>query len=293
MALTIIPTWYGGAPMPRKVRRLHDMEIDEVSFVDRPANQHASITFTKRADEQESAMPDIYDEEGNALDEGQLESGSVVYDDEGNEFVYLDEEDAEAFADEQGLDIDDLLGDEEFEPEYAAVGKSWSPGRSLGDQVYEDLSKALDTDERDQVLAKALDAVEYASDQAQEANERAALLEQLLAETQAIHKAEEQFSLPVDSEVIGPVLLRAQQTMSKRDYAVLERTLQAAGDAASLYDEIGFGGGAENSVQDQVEAAALELIGKNDDVSPEEAIVALYEANPAAYDEYLAEQIGR
>ena len=42
--------------MARVVKEISDMEIDEISLVDRPANQHAKVVITKNFSEEE-AMP--------------------------------------------------------------------------------------------------------------------------------------------------------------------------------------------------------------------------------------------
>src|SRR3954469_3157370 len=88
--------------MPRK-NHLTDMEIDEISTVDKTANQLSRFVIAKRAPE-EDQMPQIYDQEGTPLDMNQLEFGDVVFDDEGQAYEYVEEtdedEDAEANKDE-------------------------------------------------------------------------------------------------------------------------------------------------------------------------------------------------
>src|SRR5262252_3902376 len=58
--------------MPRPRNNLTDMEIDEISTVDKTANQHSRFVIAKRAPEEEE-MPDIYDQEGKALTEDEEE----------------------------------------------------------------------------------------------------------------------------------------------------------------------------------------------------------------------------
>ena len=77
--------------MPR-VKELRDMEIDEISLVDRPANQHAKVVIAKRATEEDIVPEEIYNEDGELLDAELLEEGDVVFDDEGEAFVVVDEE---------------------------------------------------------------------------------------------------------------------------------------------------------------------------------------------------------
>ena len=65
--------------MPR-VKELRDMEIDEISLVDRPANQHAKVVIAKRATEEDIVPEEIYNEDGELLDAELLEEGDVVFD---------------------------------------------------------------------------------------------------------------------------------------------------------------------------------------------------------------------
>lgn len=90
--------------MNRPVRKLFDLEIDEVSTVDRPANQHGLIAFAKN-DTQEDQM-DFFDSEGAPVDTDVLEHGDVVYDEDGTEYVFAEDD----------ADVDDR--------ELAEVGKA-------------------------------------------------------------------------------------------------------------------------------------------------------------------------
>lgn len=74
----------------KTVKRLFDMEFDEVSLVDRPANQFASIAFSKAQGEEPSVSEDFEVEE---VDIDDLEVGDVVVDEEGNEFEVVEEDD--------------------------------------------------------------------------------------------------------------------------------------------------------------------------------------------------------
>ena len=123
------------------MNRLLGLEIDEVSFVDRPANQHGLVAITKR---DTGDTMDLFDEAGNLLDPDELEPGMSVYDADGQRRVLLDEETAAALEAE-GVDLEDTdeieavlaeLGGvpddaSELEGELAGVGKaapSWITG---------------------------------------------------------------------------------------------------------------------------------------------------------------------
>ena len=66
-----------------------DLDIDEVSLVDRGANQHSLVAFSKSLDEA-STMEDsmsvdvaVYSETGEEVDVDTLEHGDTVFDAEG------------------------------------------------------------------------------------------------------------------------------------------------------------------------------------------------------------------
>lgn len=98
---------------PRK--RLHDMDIDEISLVDAGANQHAAIVFSKARSPEEDYMSDFYDAYGNVVEDVDL--GDVVYDAEGNEYEIVME--------------DDLYeGDDYYDEDYDEFGKAFNPIQS-------------------------------------------------------------------------------------------------------------------------------------------------------------------
>lgn len=314
--------------MTRPVKRLYDLEIDEISLVDRPANQHGVVAIAKRA---EGTMG-IFDPDGNPVDEDSLEPGDKVYDEEGTEYVYV-ENDADGSE-----ETEDSYEDER---EYASVGKSAvtafrrgfkNPGgvgfmrnadggnnalhagahvgrnkgkyaggaaaatlgvgygggrmsKGLGESVYEALSKALNDDDRDQVISKIAREVEVTKAENLQLQE---ILEAVLDDRsdQQYLEIAKSYNLPVDESRLANILKSAASVMSQDELDDLDRLLTSQSE---IYDELGTAGSlATSQIMDQVEAMALETVGKAD-ISVEQATVALFEANPAAYDEYLQE----
>jgi hypothetical protein len=177
--------------MPKPIRNLTDMEIDEISLVDKGANQHAMITIAKRATEEEP-MPefDLFDEQGQAIDESALSDGDIVFDGEGNAYQFS---------------LDDAV--EEREPE--TVGKSaffedkkTTVSKGFAASVMEELSKAFSDDERDAVIAKALGRVEELQAQQEKFAEIAKAERDLRLTREYISKAAE-YNLPVAPEELG------------------------------------------------------------------------------------------
>ena len=94
--------------MPRPIRNLTDMEIDEISTVDKAANQYSRFVIAKRAPE-EDEMPKLFNQEGQPLDEQQLEFGDIVYDDQGQAYEFV-EDDSEDEPEEKEVKQPELAG---------------------------------------------------------------------------------------------------------------------------------------------------------------------------------------
>jgi hypothetical protein len=310
-----------------RVRKLTDIEIDEVSVVDRPANQHGLIAFSKSitgvgTNPEEGTMPPdadvIYDVDGDEVDPGLLEHGDVVYDGTGNEYVFV-EDDAQELesvgkmanplpAFNRGVKAGyggwtegmkggragkagEHLGKHRWKygagvGGTAAAGTAYGVTKSAGDTVLESLSKAVTDEDRDQIIAKAMDEVEVYKAMAEE-NAQALAYEQDIRLTDAYIAKAAEYNLPVSPDVFGPILKSIAETLSDEQLDVLDAIFEAIGDA--LYDEVGYVGDTDNgSVVDMVDAYADELVGKSD-LSHAEAAVAMYSAHPEAYEAYLAE----
>lgn len=272
--------------MARKVKELRDLEIDEISLVDKGANQHARTVIAKRHGEEENTMDEYFDAEGNPVDLDSLELGDQVYDADGNQFeaVENDEEKVE-------------------ERELTAVGKSLNPfavarEASAGgvgiDGLREELSKALTDEARDEVIAKAFGKVEEYEKVAKAAQATAEAERQLRLDREYTEVAKN-FSVGVEPEVLGPVLKRMAEALSYEDCTVIAKALEVGSAATEEYfEEIGKrGGGANSDVFLQVEEYANTQISKSEGTSREDLVSKAFEENPDAYEQYLAERQGR
>ena len=263
------------------------MEIDEISLVDKGANQHAMITIAKRAPE-EDTMPEFYHEDGNLLAEDeQLEVGQVVYDADGNAYEYtLGEEETPAAEERQPEPVGKSAN---FGFSTARKGAKNGKGgvkKNFTDEVLEELSKAYSDEDRDAVIAKALGKVEELQAAQSQAVEIAKAERDLRLTREYIAKAAD-YNLPVDPTELGPVLYRMAETMSYDDCAVIAKCLEGAG--SMIFEEKGYIGGGDNTdILSQVEARAVE-IGKS--ASPEN-VTAVFDQSPEAYNEYLASRRG-
>lgn len=257
----------------RRVKELTNIEIDEISLVDVPANQHAKVAIAKRASE-EDIVPEIYNENGELLDADLLEPGDTVFDAEGNAFEVVLED----------------VGDEYVE--YADEFEGELVGKSFADEVREELSKAFTGIERDEVIAKALGQVDYLAARLEQA-ETIAKSERDLRLLGEYVEVAKNYNVPVEPNQLGPVLMRMAETMSYEDCSVIHKALSSAG--AALYDEVGFIGGGDNlDVMSQVSAFLDADIAKSaESISKADAVERFFATNPEAYDQYRLDQFNR
>jgi hypothetical protein len=258
------------------------MEIDEISTVDKAANQYSRFVIAKRAPEEEE-MPQLYNQEGQPLDEDQLEFGDIVFDDAGQAYEFV-EDDGE----------DDAVEEDEGQLAMAEVGKSafFQPQQgSFSQAVMQELSKAFTDSDRDKVIAKALGRVEELEAAQYESQLIAKSERDLRLTREYISKAYE-YNLPIAPEELGPVLYRMAETMSYDDCAVIAKCLETAGEI--IFEETGYTGGGDNAdIYSQVEAHAYDTFGKSENFDAVSAVNTVFDQNPDAYDEYLRSQQAR
>lgn len=272
--------------MARKVKELRDLEIDEISLVDKGANQHARTVIAKRHDE-EDKMDEYFDAEGNPVDVASLELGDVVYNENGEAFE-LEADDEDEVTQEQELAT---VGKRAPEENPFAVSKS-AGGTTSVDTLREAFSKALTDEDRDGVISKALDLIGEQERIAKAAAATAEAERQLRLDREYTEIAKS-YDVGIAPDVLGPVLKRAAEALSREDCEVLSKALQAGSEATGqLFEEIGKrGGGANSDVFNTVEAYLDEQVSKTaDGASRAEQVSKVFEENPNAYDEYLAEQ---
>ena len=266
----------------RRAKRVTNMEIDEISLVDKAANQHAMITIAKRAPEEE-IMPELYDEDGQLLDENSLSDGQIVWDGDGNAYQFSLEadEDAEEDAPAEAKEPE-LVGKSAF---FKNTPKS-KVSKSFKDELMEELSKAYSDDDRDKVLSKAFSKIDEIQKGYTEMAEIAKSERDLRLTREYISKAAE-YNVPVDPAELGPVLYRMAESMSYEDCSVIAKCLDSISDA--LFSEHGYVGGGDNDdIYSQVQARAVEMSKSADPAS----ISKVFDEHPEAYDQYLADRRG-
>lgn len=260
----------------KRVNKLSGMSIDEVSLVDSDANGYAEMLIAKR-DTTEEQMSGTQDELTFSEDE-------VVYDEAGNAYLPL------------SLNADDDDGDGGIE--YITDEDDDADAEDVSQQVLASLSKALGDSDRDQAVAKAYGEIAKANARAERAESVAKAERDLRLTREYISKAA-QYSLPVPAEVLGPVLKRLTESLSKADCEIIAQCLDSASEAGyDPYSEIGkSGGGDNNDILNQVGAIAEDMFSKSVEAGTgftrEQAVAKVFDMNPAAYDQYLADRRGR
>ena len=119
--------------MARTARQISNLVIDEISLVDKGANQHAVVTIAKNADgENKEDEMDLFDEQGNKLDADQLQEGDIVYNADGEAFsMEYDDDETETNNDNGDDDGDDADVEKAFRvPGAARAGRAMRGARA-------------------------------------------------------------------------------------------------------------------------------------------------------------------
>lgn len=285
--------------MPRNLSSVVDMEIDEVSLVDVPANPYASVMIQKNY--QEADMPDatpqggLFDAEGIELPEDyDYEPGEVVFDATGQAFQM-----SAAVAEvEEAANADVLaeVGKSAFFAGRPAASASSTLSKSLAEELRTAISKSAADSATSALISKAADAVEAAVKQADEAT-TIAKAERNVRLTREFTEVAKSYNVPADPTELGGVLMRMAETMDNADCAVIHKALTSAG--AIIFEEIGITGGGTEDGSDPMEAAeqfataaVSKAAGGSTAVSKAAGVVEFYNQNPEAYEEYLAGKRG-
>lgn len=283
----------------RTVRAVSDMELDEVSLVDRPANPHASIVIAKAYQGEDMETGYFWLDGTPVLEDDEVGPEDQFQDAEGNVYQLSDEAIAQMQADAE---------EAANEPELAEVGKS-AFGRStergpvqksLAEELRESLSKAVGDAGTREVLAKALQAVEVSDQRASQAEQIAKSERDIRLTREYISKAESYGEIPgVTADELGPILKRCEEFLPNEDCVTLNKVFEATGNV--LFQELGRAGTGSVDGTDPFKVVE-ELIATGEGVSKSTTGKTLSKAaqteayfaeNPEAYDEYMASKASR
>lgn len=269
--------------MTRKARQINDLVIDEISLVDKGANQHAVVTIAKSASGETEESMEIFDEQGNQLDLDDLNDGDVVFDTNGEAYQFT--LDAEEEVEEREPELVGKSFDNPFRRE-TPVSKAVSS--DFASNLREELSKALSDTDRDAVISKAFGTIEVLSEQVSKAQQAAESERQIRLQHEYTEIAKS-YNLPVEDEVLGGVLMRCAESLPREDCEIISKCLEVAGEA--IFEEYGrVGGGDNDDILSQVNAYAAEQVSKAQGYSQEDVVTGLFDTHPELYDQYLSEK---
>lgn len=297
------------------IKVLRDMEIDEISLVDRPANSHAKVIISKRDSEEDMSVDYVYTDEGEVVDVEDLEPGEVVYGEDGEAFLVVDEDSEEDYEEvgkkaaavrgpasdlATGLGIRAKEAGEHIarnKKKYAAgaiaAGAAgagaggYAVKKSFSEELREEISKAVTDEQRDEVITKAFEQMEQMAEYVSETEEIAKSERELrlISEYEDVAKS---YGLPVPDEDLAVVLYTIAETLPYEHQEIIHKALSAAGEA--IFMEYGTEGyGTNSDVLTAVDGFIDDNVSKSD-ISKAEAVAAVFEANPEAYEAYLAER---
>lgn len=298
--------------------RLSDMEFDEVSLVNRPANQLSKVVLFKS--DEEPKMPGHYGKKRKMMDEEEEVSKPGHY----GKMKMMDEDEDEEEVSKPGhkMKMKDEVSkpghkmkddeDEETMKERMARLRAMQksdeaidlPGEvydyiealeSANAEMVDELSKMAEFVEGEDELLKSADPaiveiVKAAEERAEAAEQIAKAERDFRLEREFIAKAAEFDRLPVDAAEFGPVLKAAAEVLTEEQFDAITSVLAAANESVAqgnLFTEVGKATSfANDSSMSQIEKAAARL-REGSDMTRAESIAKAVEADPSLYTEYL------
>jgi len=267
--------------------RLSDMEFDEVSLVNRPANQLSKVVLFKSADSEERAVPGHKDKK---MDEDEEEISKPGHygkmEDHDDEDEEEDSKSGHKMKKDDGEAID--LPSEVYEYIDAL--------ESANAEMVDELSKMAEYIEEETDILKSADPqiveiVKAAEERAEAAEKIAKAERDYRIEQEFIAKAAEFNALSVDASSLGPVLKAAAEVMDEEAFGVIIDALSAANETVSesgLFSEVGKSTSFESgSSTDSIEKAAARLREEDTSLTHAQAISKAVELDPSLYTEYL------
>jgi hypothetical protein len=272
------------------ISKLQDMVFDEISMVRRPANQYASIVFSK-ADEG-AGMTVLYTEDGQetvlTTEDGQeididdLEPGTMITLDDGQEFEVVE-------YDERDERDEDYPQTDEVEYEESDYGKS----ADYGELITKAYEEAVTDEAKAKLFATVAKSAQIAKEEAVSVRmSMEAMREQEYVDT-CIAKADEYGFAGPRTDLLGVAIAKGMLVWDEDETALMDDIFKAF---SSLIDEVALGteGSGPSEVLDIVDGVAADIVKSTEgNLTTEQAFAAAFDANPDLYNLYLAEKEGR
>jgi len=263
------------------------MEFDEVSLVNRPANQLSKVVLFKSADSEERAVPGHKDKK---MDEDEEEISKPGHYEKMEDHDDEDEEEVSKPGHKMKKDDGEAIDLPSEVYEYIDALESANA------EMVDELSKMAEYIEEETDILKSADPqiveiVKAAEERAEAAEKIAKAERDYRIEQEFIAKAAEFSALSVDASTLGPVLKAAAEVMDEEAFGVIIDALSAANETVSesgLFSEVGKSTSFESgSSTDPIEKAAARLREEDTSLTHAQAISKAVELDPSLYTEYL------
>jgi len=277
--------------------RLTDMEFDEISLVNRPANQLSKVVLFKNYEEPLSMSDSIEKGTGTRRKNGEIskpgykKGHSSVAPSEDEE----DEELDEAVARKKGKGY--MKKDDEGSVDLPAEVYEYIESlESANAEMVDELEKVAQWVEEDEDIMKAADPaiveiVKAAEERAEAAELIAKAERDFRLEREFIAKAGELDNLSVDPEAFGRVLKSAADTLDSEIFSAIAAVLQSANEMVGqggLFEEVGKSTSFDNDEpMAQIEKAAARLIDADPEMTKAQAIAKAVDIDPTLYNSYV------
>jgi hypothetical protein len=286
--------------------RLTDMEFDEISLVNRPANQLSKVVLFKSDAEAASMTDESVVQEETTIDddemtEDSIDKGGMYGHSKGNKKRRRKKGAPEILIDDEEGDVnvtkDDIEKDSVDLPSevYEYISALEAANSELTEQLSKNDEAAQQEAEQEDIL-KAADpeivAIVKAAEERAEAAEVIAKAERdFRLEREFVSKASSLDNLSVDADAFGKVLKTAAEALPKEDFDMLLGVLEGANssvEAGAVFAEVGKSGGFDNDgPTSALNKAAASLREIDSDLTPEQAIAKAVTEDPTLYQEYL------
>lgn len=290
--------------------RLTDLEITEVSFVDRPAAPESRIELFKRDTSEEGEEFDLYKSLPSSEDVMEEEVLGSKMDrkkkkKEEDDDMDLEKGSKSEYSSGSGTDMEvGHMPEVEFDtPEQEAYVRSLEDKVMDAEEALEkadvtiaELQKSSDDDSsnEDEILKSAdpevVELVKAAQAEAEEAKEIAKAEREARVRRDTLAKAEEFGALAIEKNELADVLYEAGEVLPSETMEKLHEVLAAANEATAvskLFEEVGKSGEGSSDAEDAIQKKADEIRKGDSSLTPEQAYDQALTENPELYAEAL------
>ena len=298
--------------MNKTANRLTDMEFDEVSLVNRPANQLSKVLLFKSDTVSEDEMSnleveevvaeEVTSEEVSAEESVEKGYGKMSMKKGKKKMPMMEMEDEEMDEEEMPMKKGKMKKDDEVEIP-AEVFEYIESLESANAELMESIEKMQN--EKDSEIAQQEEEILKSADprlvQIVKAAEERAIAAETIAkaerdfrlEREFVSKAQELGSLPLNADSFGMILKSAADVLTTEQYDAIWQVLSAANaqiSAGGIFGEVGKSATSEASTSlSAIEQAAARLRQEDSSLSKEQAIAKAVSADASLYNQYIRE----